>query len=292
MDNSQPVRLIWNEKDKNGTLTLILKNSIINKYSTVLFLHGHHKESDIGFLTYPITSKKDFDLLKIELNNFKRIINDYKLTKDTESPFHESHLLHIVQEFNTKQNLYESQRHRTYRLHNRIELLKELNTLTRDNECNYDITISKKGRSDFKYTFSGEELLKKHVLRYLTGEIKSNLKTVYKEIWGKHNDSWKSFDNATLDGITDYEINQMATSNVAKKIVDYLNNETIALKNKRKASDGFSVTNKQGEFIYDILTLFGAYAPQNRKVNEDVKVTHHSAIRKLILKYANDFEAS
>lgn len=291
MDKTKMVRFEWTEKENKGNLILILKMSIINRYTILEYLDGY--DSDIGMISFPTIGKNakyTYITLKNEIEEFELILKNYGLLNKNESPFHSSHLLYIVQNFNKTQNQLKNQQNTNIRLSNRIELLNELNALTRESNYDYDITISKK-TSAFKYTFSGESLLKKQVLRYLIGEVRSHLKTAYKELWNAHFENIETSDKEKLQMLTDHELTQKAIGNVSKNIVDYLNNETIALTNKKKVNET-SLTNKQGEFIYEILTLFKVYSPQQRTTNEAAKVNHHDAIRKLVQRYADNIEDS
>jgi len=82
---------------------------------------------------------------------------------------------------------------------------------------------------------------------------------------------------------SEYQINKVLVAELAKKIVKYLNAETTVLRNPN-AKDELSISNAQGDFIYDILTAFHIYEPKQRTNNTAVK--HHDTIRKLIKRSA------
>jgi len=122
------------------------------------------------------------------------------------------------------------------------------------------------------------------VIKYLIGEVKSQLKNYNRSLYnqligGASEDELAQY----VKRLSAHEINKMLVAELAKNIVRYLNNETKVLCNTNQV-DSLSVSNQQGDFIYDILTAFQIYHPKQRANNTAVK--HHDTIRKLIKRSA------
>ena len=280
MDNKQTIRFKWDSNSKTGTMTLILDMKILEKYALPMILNTYNPEYRIGSIISPYDSFQQFEPFRLLIEGYKNLLSMYSL--DQESKFHGSHILLLIMEHGVQQLNVEEQQEIRRRLHNRLYLLKHLMEL--ENYNKYNIEIYDTVMDSFRYHFGSEPILKRSIIKYMIGEMKSQLKDYDLKLY-KLLMSGAGFDEleAAVKRQSIYEIKKAMVPKLAKKIVKYLNNETKVLSNPNKV-DELSVSNAQGDFIYDILTHVELYEPKQRSNTTVVK--HHDSIRKLIKRAA------
>jgi hypothetical protein len=280
MDTKETIRLKWDAQSKSGSVSLFLQMNILRKYALPPKLHSYNKEHEVGSILYPYNTHKAYETVKKELDEYITLVEIHHLSED--SKFHSSHILYLLIDYMGQKNILEHQQEVKRKLHNRIYLLKRLMHLDDYKDFNVDFYDAAKGT--FKYHFGAEPMLKRSVIRYVISEARTQLRQYDRKLYSL------LMSGATEDELeqavqrqTDYQINKVLVAELAKKIVRYLNNETIILRNPNQ-KDELSISNAQGEFIYDILTTFYIYEPKQHSNKTVVK--HHDTIRKLIKRAA------
>jgi hypothetical protein len=280
METKETIRLKWDAQSKTGSVSLFLKMNILRKYALPPMLHSYNKEHEIGIIVYPYNTLKEFEGVKKEIEEYITLVGMHHLPED--SKFHSSHILYLLVNYMGQKNVLEHQQEVKRRLHNRIYLLKRLMHLDDYKDFNIDIYDAAKGT--FKYHFGAEPVLKRSVIRYVIREVTTQLRQYDRKLYSL------LMSGATEDELeqavqrqTDYQINKVMVAELAKKIVRYLNNENTILHNPNQ-KDELSISNAQGEFIYDIFTVFHIYEPKQHSNKTVVK--HHDTIRKLIKRSA------
>ncbi|MFD0751262.1 hypothetical protein ACFQZS_14015 [Mucilaginibacter calamicampi] len=279
MHHSQRISLNWDSQANTGSVSLILDMKILGKYYLPQILTAYNQEHQIGLITYPCDSSQAYEAYKVHVEGYRELLSIYHL--DAESDFHGSHLFYLMVENTAQQSKLEHQQEVKRRLHNRFYLLKHLMDLEHYDSYNIEVYDTVK---NFKYHFGSEPILKRSIIKYMVGEMKAQIKEYDRKLYKR------LIDGATLEELaaaverlSEHEIRKVMTAKLAREIVTYLNNETQILSNPSRVDD-LSVSNTQGDFIYDILTHFGLYQPKQR-TNSTV-VRHHDTIRKLIKRSA------
>ncbi|UEG53425.1 hypothetical protein LLH06_00340 [Mucilaginibacter daejeonensis] len=280
MDTTKTIRYNWDASNKTGSITLFLNIPILSKYTVPPTLASYNEEYKIGSVIYHYNTRKTYDDSVNEIKEYEMFLGMHKLTE--ESNFHGSHILYLLINYMTKLTGQEDVEEVKRKVHNRIYLLKKILHLDNFKDINIDIYDAAKGT--FKYHFGTEPELKGSVLRHVIKEVSTQLRQydvkLYKLLMG----------GATEDELeqavqrqSDYQINKVLVAGLAKTIVKYLNAETAILSNLNP-KDKSSISNAQGDFIYDIITHFQIYRPKQSATSTVVK--HHDAIRKLIRRSA------
>lgn len=279
MDKSQTIRFNWDAATKTGKSTVIVNLSVLTKYAKPQLLSTYNQEHKIGSVIQTYDNLRLYEGAKKEVGGYMELLDLHKL--NDESKFHGSHILYLLIEYMSELNLIEDQQEVRRILNNRLYLLKHLTSFDNYKGCNID--IYDEARGTFKFHFGGEPILKRNVLKYLTGDIKSDLKKHHKALYNLFigGGSEKELEEA-VKRQSAYEINKVLVAKLAKQIVRFLNVETIVMNNSKQV-DKLSVSNAQGDFIFDILTHFQIYSPRQSAYST---VKHHDAIRKLIKRAA------
>lgn len=280
MDLEQTIRFNWDKETNTGTSTIIVDLNVLAKYAKPQLLNSYNEQHNIGSVIQTYDTLRLYEGAKKEVDSYVELLDIHKL--NDESKFHGSHILYLLIEYMSELNLIEDQNEVKRVLHNRLYLLKHLMGFDNYRGCNVDIYDGAKGT--FKYHFGTEPTLKHDVLDYLTGKIKAQLKTHHKDLYkllmsGASEDELEQ----AVKRQSDYQINKTLVAKLAKKLVKLLNNETVVMKNSRRINE-LSVSNSQGDFIFDVLTHFQIYHPKQSSSN--IVVKHHDAIRKLIKRAA------
>ena len=280
MDTKQTIRFNWDAATKTGTSTLILNLRVLTKYAVPGMLSTYNSQHNLGSVIQTYDSLGLYEREKKELDGYIKLLDIHKL--NDESKYHGSHILYLLIEYMSELNLIEHQQEVKRILNNRLYLLKHLTSFDNYKGCNID--IYDEARGTFKFHFGSEPILKRNVLNYLTGDIKSDLKKHHRKLYNLFisGASEKELEEA-VKRQSAYEINKVLVAKFAKLIVRYLNNESTVLHNPKQV-DELSVSNAQGEFVFDILTHFQIYSPRQSANSTTVK--HHDAIRKLIRRAA------
>lgn len=272
MSNSETIVFNWNQESKTGTASLFLNMDILSKYALPQLIYN--SDNNVAVYTNSLGKEIDYRRAQQEIDEYKGYTKAYGLSQ--ESLFHESQILYMLIDFMINKNSQINAENIKRKIHNRVYLLKQLFNLENANKYNVIITTKV---NQFRYSFMDDLLLKSNVLNHLKEEISDWVKEVSPEIYGLLS---SGADEEKLEEAiqtqTQYQIEKMLVVELAKKILKYLNKETICLRNIEQI-DPLSVSNQQGNFVYDILTLFKIYKPQERGVSA---VKHHDTIRKMI----------
>lgn len=280
MDNTQTIRFNWDKATNTGTSTVIINLNVLTKYAKPQLLSTYNQEHSIGSVIQTYDNLRLYEGSKKEVDGYIELLDLHKL--NDESKFHGSHILYLLIEYMSELNLIEDQQEVRRVLNNRLYLLKHLTSFDNYQGCNID--IYDEARGTFKFHFGSEPILKRNVLNYLTGVIKSDLKKHHKPLYNLFmNGASETELEEAVKRQSAYEINKALVAKLAKQLVRFLNNETTIMRNPKQV-DELSVSNAQGDFIFDILKHFQIYTPRQSANSTTVK--HHDAIRKLIKRAA------
>jgi hypothetical protein len=273
MNISQTIQLEWNKEQETGFALLYLKEDVILKYTMSDELD--QIEENIQAYEGIYTKLKDFEQAQKEIDEYNGILSMYGLAK--ESSYHGSHIMYLLLHHVTNTNYKLQIKELTRKLHNRVYLLKHL--MEEDYLNKYHITIKDK-KNDFRYTFENDVFLKdvvfKNLIKHAKVQVRNSAPEIYKLlIDGASEEQLEKAINVRSNN----EISKLSLADVIKLMLRYLNDETVSINNNER-TDNLSITNQQGDFIYDVLTIFGIYKPKRIAGNSAVK--HHDAIRKLV----------
>jgi hypothetical protein len=278
MDNTKTIRFNWDALSNSGSSSLIVNINVLKEYALPPLLHGY--KQDIGLINYFYNDNKIYLEAQAEVNEYEILVGMHKLSD--ESPYHSSHILYLLVNYITEKNLAKRKEEVKRILLNQLCLLKAL--LNVEDYTKYNIELFD-NVGKFKYNFGTEPSLKKNVFKYIIKEVSTQLKSynprLYKLLISGATENQLEQAVATQ---TDSEIKKLLVAELAKKIVKYLNNETIVLHHAKQTTP-LSISNAQGDFIYDILTHFRIYKPKQQSKSFSV-VKHHDTIRKIIKRAA------
>jgi len=263
----------WDKSAKTGSSTLLLNMSVLRKYALPHLIHDY--DGEVGKFIVPIQKLDDYNEAKDEIEKYKSIFEETDLSK--ESPFHVSHILYLLINFMENRNSKIIEQQFIVKLNNMAYLLRNLMSL--DNFNSYNVTITGK-LDEFKYSFLSENWLKEDVLKFLVEKVKSRVKKFDRKIFDMllSGATEKQLEEA-IRKQTFHKVEKSLISDLVKNLIKYFNSETQSFRNPNR-DESLSITNKQGDFIYELLAHFRIYKPK-KTVNNSV-VKHHDAIRKLI----------
>lgn len=263
----------WDKSANTGSCTLLLDVSVLRKYALPDLLYDY--DGQTGKLIVPIEKLNDYNDSVEELRKFTAILEDAGLS--SESPYHKSNILYILNNFMLIRDRQITEQQLTVKLNNMVYLLQNLMGL--EDYKKYNLTITGK-LDDFKYSFLSEEWLKEDLLQIAVQKIKARLKNFDRKVFEMvlAGATEKELESA-IKAHTFNKIEKSLIADLVNTLIRYFNTETISLKNLNKTGKS-TLSNKQGDFIHDLLVHFNIYKPKKLENNSAVK--HHDAIRKLI----------
>lgn len=281
MDIKKPISYHWDAKSATGTVTLLLKIDILKKYAVPPVLDAYHKQVDgthsLGVVNRSYYGLKTFQAACNEIDEFIADVNDASLVG--EDPYHGSHILYLlIDHVLNKTNRAKRNDFKTL-VFERISFLRSLMALESPNKS----TIQIESNSTVISYSTGADALTKGLVHYVTTQLKIQVKRFDTRLYKLLIDG--ASESALKEVIqlqTEHKIDTVLVGKLVRNIINYLNNETVILRNKTPKSKS-SVTVKQGNFVYHILKTFNLYIPGKRG-NRTEDDEYDDAIRKLVLR--------
>lgn len=233
-------------------------------------------------IKHPLT-KKEYDRYENQFKLIDSVLITHNLLNRDECQYHAANLLFFVLEFNRKYKDLLTKKEVDARLNNSIDFLKRTKPLTPTQKQNVEMSFVINGQP---FTFENQPTLSEIVINKLSGVLMDNICQLYPELWELHlkrGGNAKAIKERTE---ADSKLQNQAVADIAKLIINYLNTESLTLRNSKAKADKITLTSKQGEFIFDLLNGLKIYEPREKeRSDKGTKEANYHGLRKLIERY-------
>ena len=227
-------------------------------------------------MQYPL-NKEELHQYKEEFDTLDYLIGQYGLKDNGETRYHISNILYFIIEFRMKhEKLLKKKRSKAMAEHN-VQFLQLVKGITDFQKQKVKMSFLIKSK---KFTFDNSPILSEIVMNKITGILLEEVKNLHPEQWA----IYKGGKPTTKRKTSDSKLRNDAVVEISKLLIIYLNEESKALCNHQPNLDKLNVNAIEGNFIYDVLTLFKLYRPTEAaaQVDKNTKLNYGESLRKLI----------
>lgn len=237
-------------------------------------------DKDTATVEYFLDADK-YKLYKKYEEKIDALLITYGLNRESQVRLIKSSLLFYTIEFDRRLEELKRDKARYARLDNMVQFLKIARSLSPEQIQKVEVSLLIKNQP---FNLDDQPFLSEAVMHKLSGMITETIRHGYPELWDIYFKAQKPLikERATAESV----LRNAAVVETTKRIIAYLNQNSVGLGNKKVKVGEISMTSKQGYFIYDLLTALKIYKPRDVAKNDTGgKEANYHGLRKLLKRY-------